>query len=143
MSELTVLVAEDSSQLRKVFVQQLQEYYHVRGVGSGDALLEALNPAVDAVVCDWKVGGTQKSELLDAIERAASDPAVIVISGVATRQDVRTLGAAECLEKPIQIDTLRDAIHNALAEQSGVSPTRAQTSSKEADKREAVATDLT
>lgn len=125
MSETSVLVADDNSTLRELFVQQLREDYCVRGVGSGDALLDALDPSVDAVVCDWKLGGTQKQDLLDAIERAASDPAVIVISGCPPRRDLHNQGVAECLKKPIQTDTLRETIHSAIENRHSASPPRA------------------
>lgn len=143
MSERTILVADDNGPLRELFVQQLREYYRVRGVGSGDALLDVLDPSVDAVVCDWKLSGTQKDDLLDAIEEAPSDPAVIVISGSPPRRVLRTQRVAECLEKPIQTDTLRDSIRSAIEDRSDVSPTRAQTCSTQVDKREAVPTDPT
>ena len=49
MSERTILVADDNGPLRELFVQQLREYYRVRGVGSGDALLDVLDPSVAPV----------------------------------------------------------------------------------------------
>ena len=124
MSERTIIIADDNSPLREAFVQQLREYYRVHGVGSGDALLDELTPSVDAVVCDWKLGGIQKEELLDAIQRTGRNPAIIVVSGCPPQRDLGSQGVTECLQKPIKIDTLRETIGNAIENQSSAVPPR-------------------
>ena len=130
MSNHTILLADDNAPLREAFAQQLQTDYDVRDVGTGEDLLDALDPGVDAVVCDWRLTGLQQTELLDAINKVASDTAVVVISGRLPPRNLDALGVDESREKPIQIDTLRDAIHSAIETQPSVSSVRAQQSAR-------------
>ncbi|WP_340098469.1 response regulator [Salinibaculum salinum] len=126
MSKHTVLLADDNSHLREIFVQQLREHSRVRGVGTGDALLEALDQSVDAVVCDWKLNGTQKTDLLNAIGQTADELGIVVMSGSLPSRDLRPHGVDECLEKPFKTDTLRDAINSAIEEGEDAAATHVQ-----------------
>lgn len=124
MTEPTVFLGEDDPQLRDIFADWLRETYHVRDFGSGDALLDALSPSVDAVVCDWHIRGTAEQSLVDALDRAGGDPAVVVVSGVAPRQDLSRYGVADFLEKPIGRDAFREAVDAALGRTVGPTPKR-------------------
>jgi DNA-binding NtrC family response regulator len=128
MPERTIVVADDNTELRNIFVRRLREFHDVRGVETGDALLDALDPSVDVVVCDWRIEGTQQLELLTAIERSPCAPSIIAISGCLPTRNLQAHGVAECLEKPFKLDTLRAAIQSALEEQPDASPPQAQSS---------------
>ncbi|MFB6091399.1 MAG: response regulator [Haloquadratum sp.] len=114
MTDGTVLVGEDDTKLLQLFELWLRESYTVRGVATGDDLLDALETGVVAVVTDWRLDGTSQTALLDAIDRAGVDPGIVVTSGVRPDADLDQYGVDSVLEKPVDREELLDAVRAAV-----------------------------
>ena len=95
----------------------------VRSFASGEAFLATLSSltAADEPVCvliDAYLGGLSGFDVLDALHRAKSPAASIMITGNSdVRMAVKAMkaGALDFIEKPIDVPTLRLAIDQALA----------------------------
>ncbi len=115
----TVLVVDDDATVRET----LTEYFGLSGmhVLSAASATEALDSAAqhlpDAIVLDLRLPDAAGLSLLEALRTADPDSAIIVLTGHA---DVRTAvgamqrGALDLLEKPVQLETLHEAVLRGL-----------------------------
>jgi CheY-like chemotaxis protein len=106
----TVLVVEDTEDLRDLFVEVLcREGYHALGAENGRAALDILRSGEDEpclVLLDMMMpvmDGQTFLNTLRATHRASTLPIVVVSAAVSTR-DVR--GATGVVKKPIAPDVL-------------------------------------
>lgn len=110
MTELpTVLVAEDSSVIRAVLRQQLEEQgYRVVEADDGHAALAACRSALpDAVLLDIEMPGLDGHQVLAALkaDSALADVPVVFLTGRNSTEDVvegLRLGAHDYLRKPFE-----------------------------------------
>lgn len=123
-----ILIVEDCEATREILTLILEaEGYTVAGAGNG---LEALRSLQDgcrpcAILLDLVMPVMNGWEFLEQRQqdpRLAAIP-VIVLSAVGDlAPDVATLGAAGCVTKPIQEDTLIDQVLGAVNSSCGSSP---------------------
>lgn len=106
----TVLVVEDTEDLRELFVEVLQrEGYRVHGAENGQAALDVLRTIVDEpclVLLDMMMPIMDGQMFLNAIHemhRAAALPIVVVSAAVGTKG---VLGAAGFVKKPVAPEVL-------------------------------------
>jgi DNA-binding NtrC family response regulator len=120
MTEKVLLVDDEEE-----FVETLAERMRSRGMevatsNSGrDALELVEDEPYDVVVLDLQMPGMDGIEVLERIKRRQPDIQVVLLTGHATvEKGVEAIkrGALEFLEKPIDISTLSEVIHNAKAE---------------------------
>ena len=116
MPEHTVLLAEDEPKLGEIYATWLSESYSVTHLDSGDALVDALDHATDAVVTDWRIAGLQQRDLLTALAESEHDPALVVISGIEPRIDLDAFGVDAYLEKPFNCEALTRTLDSLLPE---------------------------
>ncbi len=111
----TILIVDDDDTVRET----LTEYFTLTGMdvlsaataAEADAIVTQYLP--DVVVMDLRLPGVEGLSLLESLRAQNPDGAIIVLTGHA---DVRTAvsamqgGALDLLEKPVNLETLRDAV---------------------------------
>jgi DNA-binding response OmpR family regulator len=120
---IRVLVVDDEEDFATALVERLRRRgFAADTVFTGRAALERLSRAThDVVVLDLKMPGIDGLTTLREIKRAGLDVAVIVLTGhatVASGIDGMQIGAADFLQKPVDLEALCTAIR-AAAERAG------------------------
>lgn len=120
MTEKVLLVDDEVE-----FVETLAERMRNRGMdvattNSGSEALDRVDDEdFDVVVLDLKMPGIDGLEALKRIKRRRPDIQVVLLTGHATvEKGVEAIkeGAMELLEKPVDLASLTEAIHQAKAE---------------------------
>lgn len=118
----TVLVADDSSELRTMVSQCLQHWgLCVTSVGSGKEALELLRVEYfDLIVTDILMPDADGIEVLGDVRQRYRTTRIIAMSGDGARLDqkfclhlAKRMGAHETLEKPFTVAQLEDAVRKA------------------------------
>ena len=113
-----ILVVDDEELIRNLFALCLSEQYDCTTAGSANEALERLAEGPYAlVISDVMMPGRNGIELLREITSRYPETAVIMVSGVDRSQRVRdalSLGAADYLIKPCELDVLMIAVERAL-----------------------------
>jgi len=115
-----LLVVEDEEAVLRVMSKVLGRHgYEVDGAADGLAAIGKLRAAhYDAVITDVNLPGANGFQVLDACRALAEPPVVLLITG---RADVRAAvdamrrGAADYVEKPIDLDDLAARLERALS----------------------------
>jgi DNA-binding NtrC family response regulator len=118
MDQITVLLVDDEPE----FLEALAERMTARGlrvetVGSGEEALDRLARAsFDAIVLDMLMPGLDGLETLKRLKAAHPEAQVIFLTGQASLAkgiEAVKLGAADFLEKPVELDNLLAKIQEA------------------------------
>lgn len=132
MSHLIAVVDDDVEATEAVASLLQASGFAVACFPSGDAFLTAYDFVLpDAVVLDLAMPGTNGVEVLRTLrqEKTAAVP-VIILSGQAEGRElaeVRRLGAAATLRKPIDVVVLSDALDRALVDREPLAPAQRAT----------------
>ncbi len=118
-----VLVVDDEEDFATALVERLQRRgFEAEAVFDGREALTCLAAtSFDVAVLDLKMPGIDGLTTLREIKRAGIDVPVIVLTGhgtVASGIDGMQIGAADFLQKPVELDALCTAIR-AAAERAG------------------------
>jgi two-component system KDP operon response regulator KdpE len=117
-----VLVVDDEAGVRESIRMVLRGECEVVTVEGVDAALAALRAGgIDLVLLDLVMPGRDGFALLEELAKRKAAPPVLVLT--ATRdpqaaQRARSLGAADCMRKPFEVEALRARVRE-LAEKSG------------------------
>jgi two-component system alkaline phosphatase synthesis response regulator PhoP len=121
-SSLKILVAEDDSNLNRVYQSILEEAgYHVVTSENGREALDKVHQIFpDLLITDAILPGMDGFELAEAVRGnpATKEIPIIFISGVAEaadRERAAGLGISQYLSKPVQVTELLEAVKTALA----------------------------
>lgn len=115
-----LLFVDDEEELVSAVVERL-EIRGIDGVGvtSGDEALRLLQREhFDVVLLDVKMPGVNGLDVLRTITRAYPDTRVILMTGHGSAEDTELglrLGAAACLQKPVDLETLLEAAWSAAS----------------------------
>jgi two-component system, NtrC family, nitrogen regulation response regulator NtrX len=115
----TVLVVDDDPDIRESLAEIFEREGHsVREAGDGRTALERLDrEEIDLVLLDLEIPRVSGIEILQRMAEKHLDIPVIIVSGTGTIPvAVRALrlGALDFLEKPLDIERIRDAARRAL-----------------------------
>ena len=119
-SQPKLLFVDDEEELVSAVVERL-EIRGIEGVGvtSGDEALRLLQREhFDVVLLDVKMPGVNGLDVLRTITRAYPDTKVILMTGHGSAEDIELglrLGAAACLQKPVDLETLLEAAWSAAS----------------------------
>lgn len=126
--ERHILLAEDDSALRSLLASALtRDGYHVVQATDGTKVLDILashlmadtgSPPFDLIVSDVRMPGWSGLDVLAGLRRLPGAPPVVLITGFGDddfRAHARRLGAAATLDKPFDIDELRNVIRGIVA----------------------------
>jgi DNA-binding response OmpR family regulator len=113
-----VLVVDDEAGVRESVRMVLRGECEVLGADGVDAALAALGAGrVDLVLLDLVMPGRGGFALLEELARRADAPPVLVLTATRleeTAARARALGAADCLRKPFEVETLRQRVRALL-----------------------------
>lgn len=113
-----VLLVDDERE----FVQTLSERLQIRDMGSavafdgGEALEMVRRDDPEVMIIDLKMPGIDGIQVLKEVKQTRPEIEVIVLTGHGSEQDRRTcmeLGAFAYFQKPVDIDTLSEALKQA------------------------------
>ncbi|HEV2953940.1 MAG TPA: response regulator, partial [Candidatus Dormibacteraeota bacterium] len=113
-----VLVIDDEQSTRKVIVRRLEEAgfktAEARGGPEALALARELHPA--AITLDIQMPEMDGWTVLSALkhDKALADIPVVIVSVVEDREGAMSLGAFDCLTKPVDKDRLVNTLRSAL-----------------------------
>ena len=119
MPKLKVLLVDDEQE----FVETLAARLMLRDVEAttarnGEEALSAVKQEEpDVILLDLKLPGIDGMEVLRRLKQAYPNVQVIMLTGHGSEQDeeaARTLGAFDCLKKPVDIDALVPRIKDAF-----------------------------
>jgi CheY-like chemotaxis protein len=116
-----VLLVEDDPEMRELMALALQgDGYEVREAADGLEALRLLgaegNPGIDLVVSDIRMPGCSGLEMLQRLRGRPSQVPVVLVTAFGDRETharARRLGAA-LLDKPFELDDLRELVFEAL-----------------------------
>ncbi len=123
MGSPRILVVDDEKDQAEAMVETLERVgFAVRMETSGDAALEALRgESFDIVITDLVLGETSGLDILREARREVPDVEVIVISGrggVEAAVEAMSQGAATFLEKPLNIEAVRQVVRRHAEKQA-------------------------
>ena len=124
MSAARLLVVEDRDSLRRMLERALGgEGYRVDTAADGGAAVASLEAArYDLVLTDLKLPGGSGLEVVRACRAAAPPVPVVVMTAYGTvgaAVEAMKLGAADFLEKPVELDDLFALVGGLLGEAAG------------------------
>ncbi len=114
-----ILIADDSFLQRRILGNILKGDAHetIEAVNGKDALKKAETESPDCILLDLLMPEIDGFGVLESMREKGLDIPVIIFSADiqdTTRTKCYELGVADFINKPIDEDVLRDAVHNAL-----------------------------
>jgi len=121
-----ILVVDDEESLSKILVRFLTGLGHnvLSAPNGADALGILEHGAIDLLVTDINLPQVDGIEILKRLSKRGSRIPIIAMSGGGTFDkslllgSAELLGAVETLEKPFELDTLRQAVERVLSQPS-------------------------
>ena len=110
-----VLIVEDEEEIAELYATWLADRYAVQTVHTGEAALEALDPAIDIVLLDRRLPGLSGDDVLEWITEQDFRVEVAIVSAVTPDFGVLGLGIEEYLTKPIERADLVDVVDEMAA----------------------------
>lgn len=110
----TVVVVDDERDLADIFSSQITSKYSVRTVYDGQSALEMIDNEVDVVLLDRRMPTLSGNDVLDRIRAEGYECKVIMITAVVPDFDIIEMPFDDYLCKPIDKQTLLDAIDQQL-----------------------------
>lgn len=118
-----ILIVDDDAAVLSVLRNSLKKFgreYQILTATDGFAALEILQQKpIDIVVTDYQMAGMNGLELLEAIRAIQPETRVIMITAYGTDEieaQARRLKAYQYLTKPLEVDSFRQLIREALAD---------------------------
>lgn len=115
---MKILVIDDEKSIRNTLKEILDFEGHETSVASDgkEGLDAALNNSFDAIFCDIKMPNMDGIEVLDHLNEAQCDSAIIMISGhgsIDTAVDCIKKGAFDFIQKPLDLNRILITLKNA------------------------------
>ncbi|WP_435361136.1 response regulator [Haloarchaeobius sp. DFWS5] len=114
-SEPCVLVVDDEQAVADAYALRLGTWYATRVAYEGEAALEAVDDDVDVMLLDRRMPGLSGDDVLAQLHESGARTRVIMVTAVDPHVDVLDLGFDDYLCKPVDRETLRDAIEFQLS----------------------------
>ncbi len=118
---ISVLVVDDEPVLRELVSFILHDKgFHVATAESGDVAFKmVLDSHYDVIVSDVRMPNGSGIDLLNKLNTLPERPAVFLVSGYSeiSLDDARRLGAKDLLNKPVDYDSLCNAIFSSYQSQ--------------------------
>jgi len=113
---MKVLVADDSSTMRKIILRSLQAVGvddTVEAADGEEAVALYKKGSIDLVLTDWNMPGKSGLEVIQEIRKIDADVPIIMVTTEAEKSRVMEAiqaGVSDYLVKPFTADTLREKI---------------------------------
>ena len=113
-----VLLVDDERELLQAMSERLQmRNFSIAAVDNGEEALSYISKGEpEVMILDLRMPGIGGMEVLRRVKKNHPGVEVIILTGHGTEKDealARELGAADFLEKPVEIDTLTRIIQEA------------------------------
>ena len=122
MNKPFLYVVDDDEVIRSNIAKKLSRLHcRVRAFESGEALMEFIGQHredPDVILVDYKMGGMNGVETVDAVRKVLPTPAVIFTAyeGLVDLQAVKQLGRCEVMLKTVDLGVLGSIVNGAIAE---------------------------
>lgn len=113
-SKPTVLVVDDNEGIADLYTSQLAETYTTRTAYGGTEAIELVDQAVDVILLDRRMPDRSGDAVLDRIRNDGYDCRVIMVTAVDPDFDIIDMPFDDYLCKPVDKQTLLDAIDHQL-----------------------------
>lgn len=117
MSDSTILLVDDDEDIREIVALILQgEGYQTIHASDGAEALDLLTHGVrpPLILLDMMMPVLNGADFLRKVKSnldLADIPVVVMSGDTAARNTAQSLGAAGCLAKPVELDTILDYVH--------------------------------
>jgi DNA-binding NtrC family response regulator len=113
-SETTVLVVDDEPDVADAYSLRLEQEYGVRTAYGGEDALETIDGEIQVVLLDRRMPDMSGDEVLEAFRDRGYDCGVIMVTAVDPDFDIIDMPFDDYLQKPVDRETLFDAIEEQL-----------------------------
>lgn len=118
-----ILIVDDDQEFREELKDALEEYGVIEA-SSGMAALELLRRAneIEVVILDVMMPGPSGTEILEEIRKTDPDLGIIILTGHSSKDiaiEALKGHADDFLEKPVDIDVLKETIEKLLTSKGG------------------------
>jgi len=113
-SKPTVVVVDDNKSIADLYSNQLADVYTIHTAYGGPEALETVDETVDVVLLDRRMPDLSGDEVLDRIRDEGYDCRVIMVTAVDPDFDIIDMAFDDYLCKPVDRETLLDAIDHQL-----------------------------
>ena len=133
-SNAKVVIVDDDASVRKSLARLLRVHgYATETYGSADEyLMQAQDIQAACLILDLQMPGTDGMELQQRLIASGAETAIVFLSGhgdIPTSVQAMKLGAVDFLTKPVDEDSLTEAVNNAIIKQRGMQRQRTLTKS--------------
>jgi len=133
-SNAKVVIVDDDASVRKSLARLLRVHgYATETYGSADEyLMQAQDIQAACLILDLQMPGTDGMELQQRLIASRAETAVVFLTGhgdIPSSVQAMKLGAVDFLTKPVDEDSLTEAVNNAIIKQSGMQRQRTLTKS--------------
>lgn len=125
MTETTVLIVEDETELADLYSSWLDDRYTVITAYSGSQALALLDDAIDVVLLDRRLPDTSGEDILRKIQSQGLDCLVAMVSAVQPSNQIANLPIDEYITKPVERERLLESVEE-LVLRAGVDVTKRQ-----------------
>jgi DNA-binding response OmpR family regulator len=108
--DATVLVVDDERGLADLYTIWLEDDYEVRTAYNGTEALDALDETVDVVLLDRQMPDVSGDDVLDELRERGIECRVAMVTAVEPELDIIELGFDDYLRKPVDRETLVEAV---------------------------------
>lgn len=123
MSSPSVLIVDDSKNIRLTLEQALSKNYNVLTAANGEDGLEKVEDNdISVILLDYKLPGINGIEFLKKIEDKLGEIQVIIITAfgsIDSALEAMKLGAIDYVEKPFEPETIRNKVKEVI-ERKGI-----------------------
>jgi DNA-binding NtrC family response regulator len=116
-SQATVLVVDDEPDVADAYSLRLEQKYSVRTAYGGEEALETIDEDVHVVLLDRRMPDMSGDEVLEAFRERGYDCGVIMVTAVDPDFDIIDMPFDDYLQKPVDRETLFDAIDDQIETQ--------------------------
>jgi len=113
-TEPEVLVVDDEEDVADAYALRLEREYETRTAYGGEDALETIDDDVAVVLLDRRMPEMSGDEVLDAVRDRGYDCRVIMVTAVDPDFDIIDMPFDDYLRKPVDRETLFDAIEEQL-----------------------------
>jgi len=133
-SSARVVIVDDDASVRKSLARLLRVHgYETDTYASADEYLtQAQDIQAACLILDLQMPGTDGMELQQRLIASGAETAIVFLSGhgdIPTSVQAMKLGAVDFLTKPVDEDSLTEAVNNAIIKQRGMQRQRTLTKS--------------
>jgi DNA-binding response OmpR family regulator len=117
-----VLVVDDEEDVADALAVQIGDAYDTRVAYGGREALERFDSTVDAVLLDRRMPDVHGDDVLAAIREGDADPVVVMTTAVDPDINILEMDFDDYLVKPVDTETLREALDRHLETTAGGDP---------------------